>query len=68
MKLGQTHKQEFNMKLTCTTKQKRQLMQVGHKYGEANLVGTTSSSSYTKPITFERRHHFLLYSIQCDFP
>jgi hypothetical protein len=29
MGLGRIHKQEFNMKLTCTIKQRRWLMQVG---------------------------------------
>jgi hypothetical protein len=36
--------------------------------GVANLVGTTSSISFTRPIAFERGHHSLFYSMFYDFP
>ncbi len=37
MGLGQIHKQDFNIKLTCTTKQRGQLVQIGSKWcGELN--------------------------------
>ncbi len=35
--------------------------------GATDLVGTTSSTSFTWPATFGRRHHSLPYSIFCDF-
>ncbi len=35
--------------------------------GATNLIGTTLSSSFTRPITFRRRHHSPPYSIICDF-
>jgi hypothetical protein len=36
--------------------------------GAMNLVGTTSSISFTQPITFGRRHHSPPYSILCASP
>jgi hypothetical protein len=32
MGLGKTHKQEFKMKSTCTTKERRQLVQIEFKW------------------------------------
>jgi hypothetical protein len=34
--------------------------------GVANLEGTISSSNFTQPTTFRRKHHSLPYSIFCD--
>jgi len=36
--------------------------------GVMDLVGTTSSISFTQPTTFGRRHHSPPYSILCAFP
>jgi hypothetical protein len=47
---GQIHKQTFKMKSTCTTKEKRWLMQIECKLNAsrvANLVGITSSTNFT---------------------
>jgi hypothetical protein len=33
--------------------------------GVTDLVGTTSSTSFTRPATFGRRHHSPPYSIFC---
>jgi hypothetical protein len=35
--------------------------------GEVDLISTTSSSSFTWPTTFGKRHHSLPYNILCDF-
>ncbi len=35
--------------------------------GEVDLIRTTSSSSFTRPITFGKRHHSPFYNILCDF-
>jgi hypothetical protein len=63
MGLKQILKQEFKMKSICTTKKRRQLIQV--ESNVTNLVGTISNISITWPTTFRRRHHSPSYSIFC---
>jgi len=36
--------------------------------GGANLIGTTSNTSFTWHTTFGRKHHFPPYNILCAFP
>ncbi len=40
-------------------------MQVEYKWCDS--IGTISSTSFTQPITFGRRHHYPPYSILCDY-
>jgi hypothetical protein len=62
MGLGQIHKQEF-MKLTCITKQKRRLMQVGSKWCNGFNKANIKLKLYT---TFGRRPHSFPYIIFYD--
>jgi hypothetical protein len=54
------------MKLTYTTKQRRQLVEIDASC-VTNLIRTTSSSSFTQPSTFGKGHHSLPYSILSNF-
>jgi len=47
---------------TCKTQKKRWLVQMNGS-GVADLVKTTSSTNFTWPTTFGRRHHSHPYSI-----
>ncbi len=67
MGLGRTHKQEFKMRSTYTTKKKWWLMQIEWKWC-MDLIGTILSISFTWPATFVRRHHSPPYSILCASP
>jgi hypothetical protein len=51
---------------TCITKKKGWLVQV--ESGVPDLVRTTSSTSFTWPITFGKRRHSLPYNIFYAFP
>ncbi len=67
MGLGWTHKQEFKIKSTCTTNEKRWLMQVECKWF-GGFKGTTLNTSFTWPATFGRRPSSLPYNILHDSP
>ncbi len=64
MGLRQTHKQEFKMKSTYTTKDKRRLMQIEWKWCD-ELSKDNLKHSFTCPTTFGRRHHSPPYNILC---
>jgi hypothetical protein len=64
MGLKQTHKQEFKMRSTCTTRKEGSWCKLNGS-GVADLIRTTSSTSFTWPATFERKHHSPPYSILC---
>jgi hypothetical protein len=63
MGLEWIHKWKFKIMSTCTTKKRGRLMQVKNGSCAADLIGTTSNTSFTQHTTFEKRHHSPPYSI-----
>ncbi len=67
MGLEQTHKSEFKMRLTCTTKKIGQLMQVEWKWCGGFSRDNLKHKLYT-PATFEKKHHSSVYSMLLHTP
>jgi hypothetical protein len=55
------------MRSTYITKKRRRLCKLNGS-GVVNLIGTTSSTSFTWPITFGKRHHSPPHNILCASP